>query len=155
MIETEYANPQIVTVFLAMLPVMELRGAIPFGLAQGLPFWEVLLLAFVGNMIPVPFIMLFIRRLLRMLYDLPMLGQIVLKIEHKVHLRGKMVNRYKFFGLLLLVAIPAPGTGAWTAALVATYLNIRIKYAFSIIALGVFISGVIVSWISYSAIKLL
>lgn len=155
MISNQLANGSLFTMMLAMVPLLELRGAIPYGIAQGLPFWQVFFLAFIGNMIPVPFIILFIRRLFEMLYKAPVLGELVERMEKKAHLKGDIVNRYRMLGLFLLVAAPIPGTGAWTAALVVAYLDIRLTHAFPVIALGVMVSGLLVAGISYSAFSFL
>lgn len=136
---------------LAMTPVIELRGAIPYGLAGGMPFWQVFFLAFLGNLLPVPFIILFIRQVFRFLRRSRRLGPTIDRLETRAHLKGQKVNRYKTLGLFILVAIPLPGTGAWTGALVAAYLDIRLKNALLAISLGVLAAGFLVSLLSYSA----
>jgi len=140
------------TMLIAMAPVVELRGAIPYGLAQQLPFWLVFVVALIGNLIPVPFIILFIRKIFCFLRRSSLLGPMIARLEQKAHLKGRLVNRYKTFGLFVFVAIPLPGTGAWTGALVAAFLDIRLRHAFPAIALGVLVAGLLVSAISYSAI---
>ncbi len=139
------------TFVISMAPVVELRGAIPYGLAQGLPFWTVFFVAFLGNLIPVPFIILFIRQIFAFLRRSSTLGPLIARLERKAHLKGRLVNRYKTMGLFVLVAIPLPGTGAWTGALVAAFLDIRLRRSFPAIALGVLVAGILVSAISYSA----
>ncbi len=139
------------TLVISMAPVIELRGAIPYGLAQGLPFWPVFAAALVGNLIPVPFIILFIRRIFAFLRRHSSLGPLIARLEEKSHMKGRRVRRYKALGLFILVAIPLPGTGAWTGAMVAALLDIRLKNAFPAIVLGVLVAGLLVSLISYSA----
>lgn len=139
------------TFVISMAPVIELRGSIPYGIAQGLPFWPVFFVALVGNLIPVPFIILFIRKIFAFLRKSSTLGPYIERLERKAHLKGHVVNRYKTMGLFVLVAIPLPGTGAWTGALVAACLDIRLRRAFPAIALGVLVAGLLVSAISYSA----
>jgi uncharacterized membrane protein len=136
---------------LAMAPVIELRGAIPYGMAHNLPFWPVFIVAFLGNLLPVPPIILFIRKIFTLLRRSRLLGPMIARLEEKAHLKGRLVNRYKTLGLFILVAIPLPGTGAWTGALVAAFLDIRLRRAFPAIALGVLVAGILVSAISYSA----
>ena len=136
---------------IAMAPVVELRGAIPYGIARGLPFWMVFTLAYLGNLLPVPFIILFIRRIFAFLRRSKVLGPFIEKLEQKAHLKGRLVNKYKTLGLFILVAIPLPGTGAWTGSLVAAFLDIRMRHALPAIALGVLVAGLLVSAISYSA----
>ena len=135
---------EILTFGMAMVPVIELRGAIPFGLAQGLPPWEAFALSVVGNMVPVPFIILLIRRIFLWLARIPRLGSWIETLEKKAHLKGRVVGKYRVFGLILLVAVPLPGTGAWTGALVAAILEIRLQNALPAILLGVLIAGAVV-----------
>lgn len=139
------------TMIIAMAPVLELRGAIPYGLAQGLPFWPVFAVSLVGNVVPVPFLILFIRPVFAFLRRSRLLGPLIERLERRAHLKGRKVNRYKALGLFILVAIPLPGTGAWTGALVAAFLDIRMRNALLAIALGVLAAGILVSLISYSA----
>lgn len=151
MLPNPFLDPLVHTFVIAMAPVVELRGAIPYGLAQELPFWSVFLVALLGNLLPVPFIILFIRTLFSWLRKTKLLGSLIEALERKAHLKGRLVNRYKTVGLFVLVAIPLPGTGAWTGALVAAFLDIRLRHAFPAIALGVIVAGLLVTIISYSA----
>lgn len=139
------------TMLIAMAPIVELRGAIPYGLAQGLPLTLVFPLAFIGNMLPVPFLILFTRQIFNLLRKIPRFGQMIDALEKKAHVKGRVVNRYKTMGLYVLVAIPLPGTGAWTGALVAAYLDIRLRKAIPAIAAGVLTAGILVTLLSYSA----
>ena len=131
------------TMGVAMVPVLELRGAIPFGMAMGLSPWLAYLVSVVGNMIPVPFVMLLVRTIFQWLRRWDWWGRKIEWLEDRAHLKGRMVRKYRLLGLVLLVAIPLPGTGAWTGALVATLLNIRMRTALPCILLGVLIAGVI------------
>lgn len=146
-IAAEYVH----TMIIAMTPVLELRGAIPYGLACGLPFWPVFAVALVGNVIPIPFLILFTRPVFAFLRRSRLLGPLIDRLEQRAHLRGQKVNRYKTLGLFILVAIPLPGTGAWTGALVAAFLDIRMRNALLAIALGVLAAGILVALVSYSA----
>jgi uncharacterized membrane protein len=129
----------------AMTPVLELRGAIPFGLALGLPTGMTFLVSVIGNMIPVPAIILFIRQIFRWLRKHPWWDKRITTIETKAHLKGRTVQKYRIPGLILLVAVPLPGTGAWTGALVASLLRIRMQHALPAIFLGVLIAGCLVT----------
>lgn len=126
---------------ISMTPVLELRGAIPFGLAMDLPVWLVYLVAVIGNMVPVPAIILFVRSAFRFLRKFPRLEAKISSLEKRAHLKGRLVRKYRVLGLIILVAIPLPGTGAWTGALVAALLEIRIQSALPSILLGVMIAG--------------
>lgn len=133
------------TMGVAMTPVLELRGSIPFGLALGLPVGLTYLVSVIGNMIPVPAIMLFIRQIFRWLRKRPWWDNKITKIETRAHLKGRMVRKYRIPGLILLVAIPLPGTGAWTGALVAALLRIRMQNALPAILVGVLMAGGLVT----------
>ena len=142
----------LLTFLVAMVPVVELRGAIPFGVVRGLNLWTAIIASILGNLIPVPFIILFIRKIFAwMRAHMPKLEGLVLRMEKKAEKNRAAVEKYAFWGLVILVAIPLPGTGAWTGALVAAMMEIRLKRAFPAIAIGVAIAGVIVSVITYGA----
>ena len=133
-----------------MVPFIELRAAIPMGCGMGLPAWQVYLAAVVGNMIPVPFIVLFIRRIFEYLRKhWKKLGSLVDRIEAKAMKKGTRVRQAEILGFILFVAIPLPGTGAWTGSLIAALLDIRLKRSIPTIFLGVLIAGAIVTAISY------
>ena len=136
------------TFLMATVPVIELRGALPFGMALGLPVWAAYLAAVLGNLFPVPFILLLLRRTFAWLRRFPRLGKWVAALERRAHLKGRTVRKYRLAGLVLLVAVPMPGTGAWTGALVADVLDIRMRTALPAIALGVLIAGAAVATVS-------
>lgn len=142
----------LLTFLVAMVPVVELRGAIPFGVVRGLNLWTAIIASMLGNLIPVPFIILFIRKIFAwMRAHMPKLDGLVLRMEKKAEKNRAAVEKYAFWGLVTLVAVPLPGTGAWTGALVAAMMEMRLKRAFPAIAIGVAIAGVIVSVITYGA----
>ncbi len=135
---------------ISMVPVIELRGAIPVGVSLGVPFYAVFLAALLGNLAPVPILIVFTRRVFEWLRTKStLLEKIVSKMERKAASKEALLKKYELLGLCILVAIPLPGTGAWTGALVAAVFNIRLKYAFPAIALGVLIAGIIVSILTY------
>ncbi len=137
-------------VLISMVPVIELRGAIPVGLAMDLPFWTTFIFALIGNLIPVPFLILFTRKVFEWLRKKSeLLEKFVSKMEAKAASKEELLKKYELLGLIILVAIPLPGTGAWTGSLVAAVFNIRLKHSFPAIALGVLIAGIIVSFVSY------
>ena len=142
----------LLTFLVAMVPVVELRGAIPFGVVRGLNLWTAIVASMLGNLIPVPFIILFIRKIFAwMRAHMPKLDGLVIRMEKKAEKNRAAVEKYAFWDLVILVAIPLPGTGAWTGALVAAMMEMRLKRAFPAIAIGVAIAGVIVSVITYGA----
>ncbi len=146
----------LLTFFVAMVPVIELRGAIPVGVAHGLEFWQAVVISCVGNMVPVPFILLFIKRIFGWLRTLhPKLESFVGSMEKRAENKSKSVARFEFFGLFLLVAIPLPGTGAWTGALVAAMLGMEMKKSVPAIFLGILAAAAIVTAITYGAFRVI
>ena len=139
----------------AMIPVVELRGAIPVGVAAGLPPDVACAVAILGNLLPVPFIMLLARRVFNWLRDSRLFGSKIVWLERRAHLKGRIVQRYRLPGLVVLVAIPLPGTGAWTGALVASLLDIRLRSALPAILLGLIIAGGITTAVTLGLIHLL
>ena len=140
----------LLTFLVAMVPVVELRGAIPFGVVRGLNLWTAIIASVLGNLVPVPFIILFIRRIFAwMRAHMPKLDGLVTRMEKKAEKNRAAVEKYAFWGLAILVAIPLPGTGAWTGALVAALLGRRLSHA--MLSIGVVIAGVIVSVVTYGA----
>jgi len=138
------------TFFVSMLPVVELRGAIPLGASLGLDIWLTALVSVLGNLLPVPFVIVFIRRVLDwMCTKSDWLKRLVENKIRNTLKHTKTLYRSELLGLIILVAIPLPGTGAWTGALLAGLLNIRLKVAFPAIAIGVVIAGTLVTGITY------
>ena len=137
------------TLLIAMAPIVELRGAIPTGLSLGLSPAAAFIAAFIGNMLPVPIIILFVRKVFFWLRQRsPWLAEKVERLEARAEKKAELIYKYELLGLLILVAVPLPGTGAWTGALIAALLDIRLKNAFPVIAAGVFIAGIIVTCLS-------
>ena len=134
------------TLVLAMAPVSALRGAIPYGLAHDIPLGLLLPLCVAANLLPVPLIVLFLRKILAWMQRL---GGKPKALAEWLIARGfkktMMVKKYETLGLFLLVAIPLPGTGAWTGALVAALMGLRMKFALPAIAGGVAAAGVLVT----------
>ncbi len=138
--------------FISILPIIELRGAIPAGALLGLPLWSNYLVSVLGNFLPVPFILLFIRRILAWMKTTKRLAKIALWLEEKAQKKSDQVMRYASLGLFLFVAIPLRGTGAWTGSLIASLLDMRMKYALPAIFLGVLTAGAIMSLASYGVV---
>lgn len=145
----------LITILTAMTPILELRAAIPAGTAAGLEPWEAFILACIANMIPVPFIIVFARRVIIVLRrKYRKLNSFLLKIQNRARAKGQIIRDYEMAGLIILVAIPLPGTGAWTAALAAAMMKLDLKSAVSSIAVGVFIAGLIVMAITYGVVNI-
>jgi uncharacterized membrane protein len=143
------------TMLVSMIPVVELRGGLPFGVALGLPYSLAFPFAVLGNIIPTPFIIVYIRRFFQFLRRyFPKLNGFVDRMERKAHLKGKKVLQYETFGLWLFVAIPFPGTGAWTGSLAAAFLDIRLKKAMPAVILGVLTAGCIMLALTHVGVNL-
>lgn len=147
--ETTFGQ-MIFTALVSMVPIIELRGGIPFGVALGLAPWKAFVAAIIGNIFPLPFILVYIRRIFQwMRRNMPRLDKLVDSLERKAHLKGRIVSKYKYLGLAIFVAIPLPGTGGWTGALAAAFLNMQLRRAFPALLLGVLIAGFLVTGITF------
>lgn len=139
-------NPLVKTFLISMVPVIELRGAIPFALATGVPALPAACTAMLGNLLPVPFILLFIRQILHWMKGRGgRLHKLANWIEAHAARRSASVQRCAFWGLALFFGIPLPGTGAWTGALIAALLGMPLKKAVPSILLGVLCAGLLVT----------
>ena len=139
---------------ISMLPVVELRGAIPVGAAIGLPWYLNMIVSIVGNLLPVPFILLFSVKAFEFMKKHNILVKFIEKIENRAKKRSEGLATGEFIGLMLFVAIPFPGTGAWTGALIAALLQFERKRSFIYITLGVLIAAAIMTAESYGVISL-
>lgn len=138
------------TVLVSMVPVIELRGGIPWGVAHGLSHFTAFLAAVAGNLIPLPFIVVYIRRIFKwMRRHLSLFDRLLDRLEAKAHLKGRKVTKFKYLGLMIFVAIPLPGTGGWTGALIAAFLDMRLKKAMPSMLAGVLIAGVLIMGLTY------
>ena len=139
------------TALVSMAPVVELRGGIPFGVTLGLTPWQALAAGVAGNLVPAPFIIVYIRRIFQWMRErFPKLGRFVDRLEKKAHFRSAAVTKYKYWGLFILVAVPLPGTGAWTGALVAAFLDMRLRKAVPAILFGVLTAGFIMTFLTHT-----
>lgn len=146
----------IMTFLISMVPIVELRGALPIATGAGLDWRIAIPVAVVGNMLPVPFIIIFIKKIFALMRKISnKLDKFVTKMENKAFSKREVIDKYGPWGLYLFVAIPLPGTGAWTGSLIAAMLDIPLKKAFPAVALGVISAGIIVSFISYGAAALI
>ena len=149
------AGKMIATFFISMMPIGELRFGLPYGIALGLEYPLALMSALLGNMVPVPFIIVYIKRIFAwMRMHMPVFNSFITKLEQKADLKGETVEKYGPIALLLFVAIPLPGTGAWTGALVAAFLNMKTETAVPYIMLGVCIAAMIMTLVTYGVIHI-
>ena len=148
-------NAVLTTFFVSMVPVIELRGAIPIGVGMGLSPIVATLIAVAGNLVPIPFILILLQYIFNFLRDKKYTKNIVTWLEKKAEKNRKKIDKYGWLGLILLVAIPLPGTGAWTGALVASCFQMKKKPALLAITAGVVIAGVIVSLVTYGVTSII
>ncbi len=142
--------PDWLTVFvISLCPVLELRGGLIAAKLLDIDFIRAFVVCYIGNMLPIPFILLFIRQIFKWMRKSKHLGKLIDRLEAKADKHRDKIEKYGVWGLLLLVAIPLPGTGGWTGALVAAVMDLRIRKALPVIALGVLIAGAIVGSIMY------
>lgn len=154
LIETQ-AGEFCLTVLVSMLPVVELRGGIPFGVAAGLSMPVAFVAALIGNMLPVPFLILFTRRVFTWLKEhVPAVRGAVRWVERRTERKKETVLKYQSWGLFLFVAIPLPGTGAWTGSMIAAALDMRLSKAVPAITAGVLTAGFIITCITHSVTAL-
>lgn len=137
---------------ISMIPLIELRGSIPFGAAVGMEWWKVFGISIVGNLLPIPFIIFFGEHLFRWLRKTKLFAGLFNWYETRLLKKAQQVEKYALIGLCLFVAIPLPGTGAWSGAALAVLLNMSVKKAFLSIICGVLIAGVIMTIGSYGLI---
>ena len=149
---TTYAGKLLATFLISMVPVIELRGALPIGVGMGLSPVTALIVSIIGNMVPVPFIIIFIRRILAWMHRFEKFDKIATKLEEKAAKGGEKLVKYEMFGLFLLVAVPLPGTGAWTGSLVAALFDLSLKNSVPTIFAGVITAGLIVFFITYGVV---
>ena len=149
---TTYAGKLLATFLISMVPVIELRGALPIGVGMGLSPVTALIVSIIGNMVPVPFIIIFIRRILNWMHRFEKFDRIATRMEEKAAKGGEKIVKYEMFGLFLLVAVPLPGTGAWTGSLVAAFFDLRLRNAIPIIFAGVVAAGIVVFLVTYGVV---
>ena len=151
---TETVGEEFCVLFCSMLPVIELRGAIPLGAGFDLPWWQTYLIAVIGNMLPVPIILLFVKSVLTWMGKcrIKFFNKIANKMFEKAEKNRAKVEKYAFWGLTLFVAIPLPATGAWTGTLVAALFDMKFWKSLLAAFIGVLIAGVIMTLISYGVV---
>ena len=150
MLELLQGIPKELIVFLiSLLPILELRGGLIAASLLGIEYWVALPICIIGNLLPIPFILLFIRKVLSLLKKTKPFKRLVEKIEEKAEKNKDKITKYAKWGLYLFVAIPLPGTGAWTGALVADALDMHVKKSFPCIVFGVITAGIIMVVVAY------
>ena len=145
------AAKELIVFIISMVPILELRGGL---LAAGpafldIPTWRAIPICIIENLIPIPFILLLIRPIFAWLRRTKLFRQLVEKLEAKAMSKSSQIEKYEFWGLVLFVGIPLPGTGAWTGSLIAALLGMKFKKAFPAVIIGICMATVIMWFISY------
>lgn len=145
-----YLSDVLVVLGIAASPISELRGAIPLAMIEfNFPWYYAFLIAVIGNLLPVPVILLFLDNITRLLSKIGFFNRLIQWLFTHTRRRGKIIEKYGWIGLILFVAIPLPITGAWTGSLAAVLLGIKFKPALLSIFAGIVIAGIIVTCLSY------
>ena len=148
----------LIVFFISMVPLVELRGAIPYSQLLHLPLLQSYIIAIIGNMLPVPVIYLFARKVLEWGCDKPVIGKPFTWCLEKGEKGGKKLQakagKGLFVALLLFVGIPLPGTGAWTGTLAASILDMDFKSTVTAVMLGVLLAGVIMMIVSFAGVSI-
>lgn len=142
-------NKELVIFIISLMPILELRGGLLAATLLDVEFIRAAIICILGNVLPIPFVLLFLKYILKILSKWKFTTKIVNWLEKKVHDKREQIDKYGYFGLVLFVGIPLPGTGAWTGALLAVMLDLNRKKSFICILLGVLMAAVIMSILSY------
>ncbi len=146
-------NPLVIVIIISLLPILELRGGLVAATLLKVPFLTALPVCIVANILPIPFILLFIKKIFKWMRRFKGFGKLVDKLETKAMSKSDQIEKYEFWGLVLFVGIPLPGTGAWTGALIAALLDVDFKKAIVAIFIGVLLAAAIVSVFSYGLLN--
>ncbi|GHU53046.1 transporter [Clostridia bacterium] len=133
----------------SLFPILELRGGIIAAAIVNLPMWKAILISLAGNALPIPFILLFIIKIMQWMKKIKLFRPLIIWVEKKAAKHSGVINKYGVWGLVLFVGIPLPGTGAWTGALIAALLKINLKKSFFAIGLGLLLATIIMTFICY------
>ncbi|MGN1114238.1 MAG: COG2426 family protein [Oscillospiraceae bacterium] len=140
---------ELITFIISMIPILELRGGLIAAALFKIPYLQALPICIIGNIIPIPFILLFINKILQWMKKTKHLSKIAIKLENRAMSKSDKIKKFEFWGLVLFVGIPLPGTGAWTGALIASLLEVKTKKAVPAILLGLILATIIMSIITY------
>ena len=152
----ETVGKELCVFFCSMIPIIELRGAIPLGAALGLPLWQTFILSVVGNILPVPIILLFVKKVLEFMSKckVKFFNKVANWVYAKAEKNKAKIEKYSFWGVALFVGIPLPMTGAWTGTLVAAMLDMKFWKAMLSAFIGVLVAGIVMSLISYGVVAM-
>ena len=151
----KYVSKEAVVFIISMIPILELRGGLIVSKLLEVPITTAIPWCIIGNIIPIPFILLFIKQIFKWMKKIRLFRGLVEKLENKAMSKSDNIKRYEFWGLVLFVGIPLPGTGAWTGSLIAALLDVDFKKAVLAELLGIAIATVIMSIFSYGLLGVL
>ena len=146
---SQYISPEGAVFIISMIPLLELRGGLLAASLLKISAAKAIPLCIVGNIIPIPFILLFIRQIFKVLKKTKLFRGLIIRLENRAMKKSDQVKKYEFWGLMLFVGIPLPGTGAWTGSLIAALLGMKFKKAFPAVIVGICMATVIMWFISY------
>ena len=149
---SQFISPEGAVFIISMIPILELRGGLLAASLLKIPAVKAIPICIVGNLIPIPFILLLITKIFDWMKGTKKLKPMVEKLEKKAMSKSANIEKYEFWGLVIFVGIPLPGTGAWTGALIAALLGIRFRKAFPAIVLGVFLAAFLMTVLSYGVL---
>ena len=147
-----FFTPEMAVFFVSMIPILELRGGLLLATILKIPMIQAVLICVIGNIIPIPFILLFIRQIFKWLKKTNLFRSLIEKLENRAMGKSDQIKRYEFWGLVLFVGIPLPGTGAWTGALIASLLEVDLKKSVPAILLGLCMATIIMCIVGYGAL---
>ena len=152
----EIVGEELCVMICSMVPIIECRGAVPMGAILGLPWWQTMLFAIVGNFLPVPFILLFIRKILVWMRRsrVKLFARVATWVDAKAEKHKEKIEKYSYLGVMIFVAIPFPGTGAWTGTLIASVLKMDFKKSMLAAFAGVVIATTIMTLGAYGVVGL-
>ena len=149
---SQFISPEGAVFNISMIPILELRGGLLAASLLKISAAKALPICIVGNIIPIPFILLFIRQIFKWMKKTKLFRGLIIKMENRAMGKSDQIKRYEFLGLLLFVGIPLPGTGAWTGALIASLLEVDIKKSSIAILCGLFMASAIMYIVSYGIV---
>ncbi|CAK7049842.1 small multi-drug export protein [Tissierella carlieri] len=150
----EELQTELIVIFFAMLPIIELRGAVPLGISLGLSPIHSTILSIIGNMIIVPFLLKLLHPIMAYFEKTVIFSKTVGWVKRRSMSKAAIIKKYSLLGLFIFVAIPMPGTGAWTGSVIASLLKMNFRKALLSISLGIITSGIIVATISYKVFSI-
>lgn len=145
----QYISRELVIFIISMIPILELRGGLIAASLLKVPITAAVPICIIGNVIPVPFILLFIRQIFKWLRNVKLIGPVIQRLEKRAMGKSDSIKKYEFWGLVLFVGVPLPGTGAWTGSLIAALLEVDFKKAILAVLLGIAMATIIMSVVSY------